>query len=349
MVLFLENLLKICLEAAPWLLFGLVAAAVIKVLLPEGIVARWLGGRGLWSVTKAALIGAPLPLCSCGVLPAALAVRRGGASRGSTLSFLIATPETGVDSVALSYVLLGPVMMVVRPIAAVITAVVTGLLALFLPDAERTRLEPNQPEITESCGSDCTSGCESEVEVKDSETALSPYLRATFDIWDDIVFWLAIGMVLAALVETLVPPLALAQWGSGLAAMGMMLLIGIPIYICATASTPVAAGLLLTGISPGTVLVFLLAGPATNIATLMVVGRELGRATAAIYLLGIAICSVSLGLLLDALLGWQQIDVVAQLAASGELVPLWLAALSLLLLLFAIRPLRRLFNRVLPP
>ncbi|QKQ25271.1 permease [Candidatus Reidiella endopervernicosa] len=171
---------------------------------------------------------------------------------------------------------------------------------------------------------------------------MTSYWRAVVDIWDDIVFWLAIGMVLAALVETLVPPLALAQWGSGLAAMGMMLLVGIPIYICATASTPVAAGLLLAGISPGTVLVFLLAGPANNIATMIVVARELGRTTALIYLTGIAHCSVALGLGLDALVAWQKVDVVAQLADEGELIPHWLAMSSLLLLMLGIKPIRRL-------
>lgn len=341
MTLFLQNLLNICLEAAPWLLFGLITAAVIKVWLPEGLVARWLGGRGPWPVTKAALIGAPLPLCSCGVLPAALAVRRGGASRGSTLSFLIATPETGVDSVALSYALLGPFMMVVRPIAAIITAVVTGLLTLIVPAA---KIYPaHVPEAAkDSCGSGCTTDCSTEANGSSPVRGVTSYWRAVVDIWDDIVLWLFIGLLLAALVETLVPPLALVEWGSGIVAMGMMLLVGIPIYICATASTPVAAGLLLAGISPGTVLVFLLAGPANNIATMIVVARELGRTTALIYLTGIAHCSVALGLGLDALVAWQKVDVVAQLADEGELIPHWLAMSSLLLLMLGIKPIRRL-------
>jgi hypothetical protein len=165
---------------------------------------------------------------------------------------------------------------------------------------------------------------------------------AASEIIDDIALWLAIGIVLAGAVATWVPPQALAEWGSGLPAMVLMLLVGIPMYICATASTPVAAALLLAGISPGTVLVFLLAGPATNIATLAVLHKELGRGVLAAYLAGIALSSIGLGLLLDLLLARFNLNVVAQMGEGGELVPSWLAWGSAVLLgLLAIKPIRR--------
>ncbi len=338
--LFLSNLLDLYLDAAPWLVLGLVAAGLIKAWLPAERLNRWLGGNSFWAVVKAALIGAPLPLCSCGVLPAALGLRRAGASRGTTLSFLIATPETGPDSVALSYALLGPFMAVIRPLAAIISAVFTGFMALFIRESSL----PSLPLGEASVGSCCSSGSCTQAE----EPAQPGFLGKTgqgiayafTDILDDLVTWLAIGLLLAALVATLVPPLAMAEWGSGLDAKLLMLLAGIPVYVCATASTPVAAGLLLAGISPGTVLVFLLAGPATNIATIGVIHKEMGRAATMVYLLGISLASLGLGIITDILVNAMDIDVVAELNSSGEVLPLWLAAASgVLLAIMAMRPL----------
>ncbi|MCW8927324.1 MAG: SO_0444 family Cu/Zn efflux transporter [Gammaproteobacteria bacterium] len=336
-----DNTLALYLDAAPWLLLGLLAAGLIKAWVADSLLLRWLGGKGIWPVVRAALIGAPLPLCSCGVLPAALGLHRGGASRPATVSFLIATPETGADSIAVSYALLGPLMAVVRPLAAILSAITTGLLTTLVPVTS-----PANTAAAEGCSSDCcNSGCttpQPPARTGALATTLQGLRYAVTDILDDIALWLAIGIVLAGVVATLVPPQALAAWGSGLPAMGVMLLVGVPMYICATASTPLAAALLLAGISPGTVLVFLLAGPATNIATLAVVRKELGDRILATYLAGIALSSITLGLLLDWLLGRWGVDVVAQMGEGGELIPSWLAWLSgTILLLLAIRPLRR--------
>jgi len=337
----LGNTLDLFLDAAPWLLLGLLAAGLIKAWVPESLLTRWLGGSGPWPVTKAALVGAPLPLCSCGVMPAALGLHRGGASRSSTLSFLIATPETGADSIAVSYALLGPVMAVVRPIAAILSAIFTGLLANLVPETVRAATENNNGCNGGSC---CSSGCGSSPPAKPGAVAktLQGVHYAATDILDDIALWLAVGILLAGAVATWIPPQALAEWGSGLPAMLIMLLVGVPMYICATASTPLAAAMLLAGVSPGTVLVFLLAGPATNLATLMVVRRELGNATLVAYLAGIAIASITLGLLLDGLLNSYDIDVVAQMGKGGDIIPAWLAwASAAVLAVLAIRPLRR--------
>ncbi len=335
----LNNTLSLYLDAAPWLLLGLVAAGLIKAWVPDELLTRWMGGRGLWPVTRAALIGAPLPLCSCGVLPAALGLHRGGASRSSTVSFLIATPETGVDSIAVSYALLGPFMAVVRPIAAILSAIFTGLLSALVPETKK------EPELEEaSCSSCCSSSCSAPAAVPVSFLQKSRQgLRfAATDILDDIALWLAIGIVLAGIVTTFIPPLALAEWGSGLPAMVLMLLVGIPMYICATASTPVAAALLLAGISPGTVLVFLLAGPATNIATLAVVKKELGKGVLAVYLLGIAVASIAFGLLTDVVAISMAVDISAELGKGEELIPQWMTWLSaVVLVVLAVKPIRK--------
>ncbi|MEO5344079.1 MAG: SO_0444 family Cu/Zn efflux transporter [Gammaproteobacteria bacterium SHHR-1] len=337
---YLQNLLEICLEAAPWLLLGFVAAGLIKAWVPEQALNRWLGGRGLWPVTKAALIGAPLPLCSCGVLPAALGLRRSGASKGSTLSFMIATPETGVDSVALSYVMLGPLMALIRPIAAVLSAIATGLLVGYLDEREKPQPKASPVAVIQIGGADSCAGdgcC-----APPDSSQLSAWQRTRFglryalvDMLDDLLAWLLLGLGLAALILTLVEPMALAQWGSGLPAMLLMLLIGIPMYICATASTPVAAAMLFAGVSPGTALVFLLAGPATNIATIGVLHKEMGWRSLWAYLLGISVSSILLGLLTDQLVAAQGWDIQGQISDAGEWLPPWLAHASALILLAA--------------
>ncbi|MEG7524566.1 MAG: SO_0444 family Cu/Zn efflux transporter [Chromatiales bacterium] len=278
------------------------------------------------------------------MLPAALGIRRAGASKGVTLSFMIATPETGPDSIAVSYALLGPFMAVVRPIAAVLSAVFTGLLAM------KEQKNPLPLAVACSVDSCCENGCQTEV--KDSpldplNKSLQGLRYAFSDILDDLVLWLGLGLVLAALVATLVPPLMMAEWGSGLSAKLLMLLVGVPMYVCATASTPIAAGLLLAGISPGTVLVFLLAGPATNIATIAVITKEMGKMTAVTYLSGIGLASIILGVATDQIAIAFGIDIMAQLDMGGESLPGWIALISgALLLTFAIKPLRRYLARM---
>lgn len=317
------------LDAALWLLVGIVAAGLIQALLPQGLLGKWLGKDGSASVIKAALIGAPLPLCSCGVLPAAVGLRKEGASKGATVSFLISTPETGPDSVALSYALLGPFMAIARPVAAITSAIFSGLLTNFFVRGEGQTDEVEAPSCT-SCCSD-----HQEVERPLSLTARTwGGIRYAFtDILDDIALWLMIGLVLAGAVSALVEPQALAAYGSGIGAMLIMLAVGVPIYVCATASTPIAAGLMAVGVSPGAALVFLLAGPATNIATLGVVGKDLGVRALSGYLLGIALSALAAGLITDALLSALNINIQVQMGAASEAVPEMLKWISAVLLL----------------
>lgn len=361
---FLENFIEVSLEAAPWLLFGLIAAGLIKVWIPESFMKRVLGGKGTWPVIKGAIVGAPLPLCSCGVLPAAIGLRRSGASDGATLSFLVATPETGVDSIGVSYVLLGPFMTVVRVIAAVMSPIITGMLAVLVLGREK-QIIPEGESVSSCCSSGCSSEPEPIIEVASSccssgscaientssenETESKFWSRnisglkyALSDIWDDISYWLLFGVAMAAVLATFFPDQALAEWGSGLPAMILMLLVGIPMYICATASTPLAAGLLIAGISPGTVLVLLLAGPATNMATIAILFKEMGRNTVIVYLIGISISSIGFGLLTDYVVAANGIDISAQIEGATEIVPQWIALVSIAILITSsIKPLRR--------
>ena len=343
--LLIENAWKIWLEAAPWLLVGLVVAGVLKTWVPPAFLQRWLGGRGLYPVLKAAVIGTPLPLCSCSVLPTAIQLRRSGASKASTVSFLVATPENGADSIALTYVMLGPVMTIIRPVAAIISAVFTGILTGFISDHEAQQAASEESSDSDDCrGTDCCSQVE---EAGQPPSRLAEFWHAIIDLLDDIAGWLLIGILLAAALNTFVPANAIAQWGSGLLPMLAILLISVPMYICATASTPVAASMLVAGISPGTVLVFLLAGPATNLAAVGLLRRELGTKATVAYLVGIAVTSVGLGLAVDALLPETTLDPVSQIDGGGELVPPVISlATAILVGLLAVRPVRWIIGRL---
>ncbi|MFD1382300.1 SO_0444 family Cu/Zn efflux transporter [Rhodanobacter aciditrophus] len=304
------------LESAPWLVLGLIIAGLLKEFVPMAWMEKQLGQNAKFPVIKAALIGAPLPLCSCGVIPAAAGLRKAGASKGATTSFLISTPETGVDSIALSWVLLGPFMAIARPIAAIFSAITAGWL---VGKEQAVESLPEAPKSTSSC---CASNsCHS---TPNKLSLLQRFKRgihyAATEMVDDIAIWLLIGIGFAAAVQAFVPASFLAQWGTGLLAMLVMVIISIPMYICATASTPIAAGLLVAGVSPGAVLVFMLAGPATNIATLGVVYKLLGKRALWSYLAGVLGCALAFGWAVDWLfstLGWQ-LDLMGNVAEQAH-------------------------------
>ncbi len=399
------NFIELFLDSAPWLLLGLVLAGMLKMFVPMAWMHKQLGGHGVKTTVKAAVLGAPLPLCSCGVIPAAVGLRRSGASKAATTSFLVSTPETGVDSVTVSYVLLGPFMAIVRPIAAVTSAIVAGLLVG--KDDESEPVKSQSTETKSSCcssktkdeavtlkpvkamaqadgvsmltpvkgvekqASSCcssskpaevkaekTSCCSSSkpVEVKTEKTSCCSSSKpvkaegesccsstkdvaqelkgesvvarivkglhyAATDLVRDTTVWLLIGLFFAALVQTYVPGDFLAKWGDGILAMLVMVLISVPMYICATASTPIAAGLLLAGVSPGAVLVFMMAGPATNIATLGVVTKELGKRALFGYLGGVLGVALIAGVIVNYLVAEFGFVVMPQIGEHHQLLP----------------------------
>ncbi len=351
-LIFLDRVLAIWLEVAPWLLAGLILAGVLKVFLPTDSLKRWLGGRGIGPVFKAALIGTPLPLCSCSVLPTAMQLHRSGASKGATVSFLVATPENGVDSIALSYVLLGPVMTILRPAAAIASAVAAGLLVECLSGPRRQPAGGEADCSARGCSRCGDADCDREARgvppgTRGLPARWSAASRAAVDLLDDIAPWLLGGLLLAAALETVVPPGAMAGFGSGLLPMLAIAAIGVPMYICATASTPIAASMLVAGMSPGTVLVFLLTGPATNLTSAAVVGKELGVRVTAAYLLGLVGGAIGIGLAVDLLLGGMNLELSEPISAAGEVIPDWIAILSgIVLAVVAIKPLRRLCARI---
>lgn len=296
-----SNFLLLFTESAPFLLLGMFIAGMINQWVPRTWVEKTLGGKS--SIANAALIGAPLPLCSCSVIPVAMGIRRSGASKASTASFLVATPETGVDSIGITYALMGPIMAVARPIAAIVSAIVTGLFVLWFGTKEISSEAEPQAKPTSSC-------CH---KASVAPSTISEKIQASFifgfgQLLRDFMLWFLIGIFFAALVTTLVPAGFLNQYGQGVLAMLVIVLISIPMYVCATASTPIAVGLLLSGITPGAALVFMLTGPATNIATLMVIKNELGKRELGLYLLAIISSALVSGLILDVLFehfNWQ--------------------------------------------
>lgn len=364
----LNNIWLVYLDTAFWMLLGLLAAGLIKSFISEATMKRWVGGKGIASIFRAALFGAPLPLCSCGVLPAAIGMRRAGASKEATVAFLISTPETSLDSIAVTYALMGPVMAIFRPVAALFNAIGTGLLTTLVPD-HTVPVESEAQAVTTSCCSSAQKGedscCSSVTATTESGSSCcssggarpeqSGFFQGRFfralsfagaELLDDLSKWLAIGIVLAGIMMTFIPPGWLAQWGGGLSAMLIMLVVGVPMYICAVASTPVAAGLLLAGVSPGAVLIFLLVGPATNIASFVVLKQQLGLKVTVVYLVGLSALSLIMGLMLEWLLAWQGWQIQARLSEAHAMLPEIVAwSSAILLLILALRPLRR---RLLP-
>lgn len=290
--MFIENFVALFTESAPFLLLGMLIAGIIYQLVPPQWIEKVLGERG--SVFSAAIIGAPLPLCSCSVIPVAMGIRRSGASKASTASFLVATPETGVDSIGITYALMGPIMAISRPIAAIFSAITTGLMIQWFGRTELSSALKAEPKISQSC---C--GKQTVPESSWFEKTKSVFIFGYGQLLRDFMVWLLIGLIFAAAVTTFVPEGMLAQYGQGVIAMLVVVLISIPMYVCATASTPIAVGLLLSGITPGAALVFMLTGPATNIATLMIIKKELGSRELVLYLVSITVSALAAGLLLD--------------------------------------------------
>jgi uncharacterized membrane protein YraQ (UPF0718 family) len=281
-------------QMSPYLLFGFLAAGVLSVCISPEWVERHLGRRGFGPVLKASLFGVPLPLCSCSVIPVSASMYRHGASRAATTAFLLSTPQTGVDSIAVTYALLGPVFAIFRPIAALMTGLLGGgLVELFGgPDASGP--------ADASSGEGCTDTCCAD---KHERSALSRILHYGFvTLPADIGVALLVGVLVAGVMAAIVPQDHLhAYIGGGVVSILLLMAAGVPVYVCATASVPIAAGFMHMGASPGAALAFLIAGPATNAATFTTIWKLLGGRSAILYLGTVAVSAIACGLLLDGL------------------------------------------------
>lgn len=303
----IESLLFMLNEMSPYILLGFFIAGVMHAFIPQKTMARHLSGTGWKAVVKSALIGIPLPLCSCGVLPTAIGMRRNGASKAASTSFLIATPQTGVDSIAATWSLLGPAFAVMRPIAALATALLGGV-AVGSQEKTESREQENAPvqcEVVED-----HSGQDHDHQ-HDGDKADSNFIGKTknalrygfVDLVGSIGGWLVAGLVIAALITVYVPSDFFSILGkTPILSMIAVLIIAIPMYVCATGSIPIAMSLVMKGLSPGTALVLLMAGPAANFASFTLISREMGKKPAAIYLASIIIGAITFGLAIDYLL-----------------------------------------------
>lgn len=288
---FFTSLFTILNEMSPYILLGFLLAGMLHVFVKPSAMVRHLSGPGAGPVVKAALFGIPLPLCSCGVLPTAVALRRNGASKGAATSFLIATPQTGVDSIAATYSLLGPAFAVIRPVAALVGAAVGGMA------------------VGHDSRNETDGACEIPIGIEENapRTLLGRLGEAVrygmVDMVGSVGKWLVIGLVVAALITVLVPDelfVSLSRYP--LLAMLAMIVVAIPMYVCATGSIPIAMSLMMKGLSPGVAFVLLMAGPAANFASVMVLGKTLGRRATAIYVASVAVTAIGFGLLIDYLL-----------------------------------------------
>ena len=323
-----KELFIILSEMSPYLMVGFFFAGLLHLLFPKKKVRKYMGQNSFRSIFNAAMLGVPLPLCSCGVIPTGISFYKHGASRASTVSFLISTPQTGVDSIFVTYSMLGLPFAIIRPIVAFITGLFGGLVTKKV-----------DPEIVDSI-----------IQNNDNEDELPvgffPRIKEMFrysfiEFLQDISNWLIVGLLIAALISVLVPNDFFAdKIPNDFIGMILILIISIPVYICATASVPVAAVLMLKGLSPGAALVLLMAGPATNAATITMIGKVLGKKSLIGYLGAIITGALLAGLFIDYFLPPRWFMISEHFARMGHdhsgMLPAWLktgSAITLSLLI----------------
>lgn len=322
-------------QMAPFLLLGFGLAGLMHAFIPSTFYSRYLGRGGWRSALYATLVGIPLPLCSCGVIPTAMSLRKEGASRAATVSFLIATPQTGIDSIIATYSLLGLPFAIIRPIAALITALLGGGLTILLaPEANKSATtNPKSREEKQHGGSFIH--------------RMGVALRYAYvEMMQDIGKTLFVGLVIAGLITILLPADFFAAFADhSLLSMLIVLMAAIPMYLCATGSIPIAVALMLKGLSPGAAFVLLMAGPAANAASVMIVGKVLGRRTLSIYLASLVIGAITIGLGIDYLMPREwftaPLGAIDSCHAEGGLSWFEIASALLLVVLLANALLRR--------
>lgn len=276
-------------KMSPYLLLGFGVAGLLHTFVPSRLYRRYIGQNNFRSVVWAALIGVPLPLCSCGVIPTAVSLRKEGASKGAAMSFLIATPQTGVDSILATASLLGLPFAILRPVAALVTALFGGQLVTLA-----TRNEPAEPISRRS---------EETAQLTFRQKLAGALRYGYLDMIQDIGLWLVVGLAVAGLITVLVPDGFFLRFAdTPVVNMAAMLAVSVPMYVCATGSIPIAVALMLKGLTPGAALVLLMAGPASNMASIFVIRKVLGRKTLWLYLLSITAGAIAFGCGIDYLL-----------------------------------------------
>jgi uncharacterized membrane protein YraQ (UPF0718 family)/copper chaperone CopZ len=325
---FLSTFWDLTLEMSPYLLLGFLIAGLLNGLFSKDWLQRQLGKPGWVSSIKAALFGIPLPLCSCGVIPTGVSLHKKGASKGATTSFLISTPQTGIDSILITYGLMGWAYAVVRPIIAFVTGILGGY---FVDNFDKTTTEMKEAKCCNDCGED----------VNQQHWFDRIFKYAFVEFLQDISKWLIIGLVLASVISMLVPEQFFEEGilSEPIVSMLLVLVASIPLYVCATGSVPIAAVLLMKGISPGAAIVFLMAGPATNIATFTVIWNAIGKRMTIIYLASIIIGAMAFGIIIDYFLpqAWLSYFSISEMVSEHQhFLPHWLSLGSAILLVVLI-------------
>lgn len=336
----LTSIFDTLIDASFYLLIGFFCAGIVKAFVRTDTIVKYIGMPNMTSVLRASFIGTPMPLCSCSVIPMAVSLNKSGASKGATVSFLISAPETGIDSIAISYAMLDPLMTVFRPLAAFLTAFFSGLLENFNSNKKVSASDNFSAKTGPIFG--CENDSCHEHEIKNTtEKSHSVFLRlrngihyAFTDLLGDIAYYLIIGLVISAILSSMIPnDFFSTYFHNEILTMFIMLAIGVPIYVCASASTPIAAALIMKGISPGAALVFLLAGPATNISTMAVVKKLLGAKSFVSYIFSISFAALVLGFLLNAVYDYLGLPIKVNMGSASEIVPDFVKIVSAVLFL----------------
>jgi len=324
--------------SAIYMLFGFFVAGLLHAFLKQEQVYKLLGKGKTKSVLLSSLIGVPLPLCSCSVVPAAAGIKKQGANKGATLAFLISTPETGVDSISITYALMDPLMTIIRPISAVFTSLFAGLTENYWPSNKNA---DHREQIQQQ--SSCSHCCQANKQSLTQQSTQHSFVKRLFiglnyayvELPRDIGKWFIIGVFLSGLILYFVPDNFVDSYvGNRFIEMIIMMLAGIPMYVCATASTPIAAALIAKGVDPGAALVFLLVGPATNIASVTMIAGLLGRRSIIIYLSAIIICSFGFGLLTSEIYQFLSLQPVAYASHASHSDNFGLKTIASAVLLF---------------
>ncbi|HHE39287.1 MAG TPA: hypothetical protein ENL20_12045 [Candidatus Cloacimonetes bacterium] len=335
----LNDVWQTYLKIAPYLFIGLIVAGLLHIFFKKDFIIKHLGKNDFLSVVKASVLGVPLPLCSCGVIPTAMHLRKQKASKGATLSFLISTPQTGVDSIIATYGMMGPIFAIFRPLAAFIMGIFGGMITNNLTKDEKEDREDISPAF------ECDT-CEiTEPHTHSFLEKLHYGMKYAFvEFLDDISLQLVFGIVLAGIISFVIPENFFARYGGeGFTGMLIMIAFGIPLYVCATASIPIAVSLIMKGISPGAAFVFLVVGPATNAATIALIGNAMGKKIVIIYLSVISIFAILGGFALNFIFdifGSEKSYSFMQHHQENSLI------LNILLILFSIILLMSLFRKL---
>ncbi|MFI3261123.1 MAG: SO_0444 family Cu/Zn efflux transporter [bacterium] len=330
---FIHHFFCMFMDMSFFILFGLLCVGFLHVFINKDAILKHLGKKKFSSIVNASIVGVPLPLCSCGVVPTAIELKKSGASNGAVASFLTSTPQTGVDSIFATYSLMGPVMAIFRPIAAFFSGIITGTIVNIFAKNDSVISEDDKPKCCcyskeelpkeESC-------CSKKKNTKEDKKIIQVFKYAFGDFLDEISLHFLLGMFIATLITTFIPTDFFMTYGlnSGIFAMICMILIGLPMYICSASSIPIVMSLISKGLSYGAGFAFLFAGPVTNIASIIVLNKSLGKKVTSLYLVSIIICSLFFGSILDLIINNDLLHIELAQNVSGHSDPSLLTIVS---------------------